>query len=336
MMPLNIVVYETDPTIMKAFQPLSETNEVRFIDGLLSEANAGHHSDADIICMDQSVLSKPILEHFSQLKMIAVRSTGYDHIDTAFCTSRGIAVCNIPGYAANAVAEHTFALVLAISRHVDAALQYTRKTTFRWEGLQGFELQGKTMSVIGTGAIGKRVAEIALGFGMTVLAFDLKPDTVWARHYGLDYVDMETAVSSGDIISLNIPLAKGSRYLLDESWFQQMKDGVVIINTGRGELIDPKALINSLDSGKVSAAGLDVLPDEHYIREKDKRPGIYFEDHFDPRDMLANHLLCQHPNVVVTPHVGWYTIEAEQRAIDMTVENITAFAEGKSRNVVNP
>lgn len=335
-MSFKIVVYETNPVIEDSFKALSRTFDVQFIDGLLSAANVSEHKDAHVICTDQSVLNIDILAQFNELKMIAVRSTGYDHIDIAFCNNQGIAVCNVPGYAANAVAEHTFALLLAISRHFEAALQYTRKTRFQWDGLQGFELQEKTLAVIGTGAIGKRVAEIACGFSMKVVAYDLMPDEAWAHAHELRYVDFEIAISCADVISLNVPMATGEGFLIGDSQILQMKDGVVIINTARGELVDPQALVKALDSGKVSAAGLDVLPDEHYIREKDNHPEIYFGDRFDSKNMLANNLLCQHPNVVVTPHIGWYTVEADLRALDITVSNIKYFESGNAENVVNP
>ena len=335
-MSFKIVVYETNPLIEDSFKALSKTFDVQFIDGLLSLGNVAEHSDAHVICTDQSVLNVDILTQFKGLKMIAVRSTGYDHIDIDLCNNQGIAVCNVPGYAANAVAEHTFALLLAISRHVEVALQYTRRTKFQWDGLQGFELQGKTLAVIGTGAIGKRVAEIACGFSMKVIAYDLMPDETWADKCGLSYVDFDEVISGADVISLSVPMAPGEGVLIGESQFRQMKEGVVLINTARGELVDPQALVKALDSGKVSAAGLDVLPDEHYIREKDNYPELYFSDQFDSKNMLANNLLCQHPNVVVTPHIGWYTLEADLRALDITVSNIKCFESGNAENLVNP
>ena len=334
-MPLKIVVYESEPSIVHACKQLASNHEVFFIEDIMCQANISNHTGAQIISIDQSVLTADILKRFNWLQLIAVRSTGFDHIDITCCKDMGIVVCNVPGYAANAVAEHTFALILAISRHLEAAIQCTRKAKFSWKGLQGFELQGKTILVIGTGAIGRRVAEIARGFNMEVVAFDLKPDESWAAAHAIRYVDFEAAISTADLISLNIPPLSEKKYLLSEKHFQRMKAGVVIINTARGELIDNQALVRALYSGKVAAAGLDVLPDEHFIREKDKDPGIFFKDIFDSKTMLANQLLFQHPNTIITPHIGWFSTEAAQRALDATVENIENFLTGNPENVVN-
>ena len=335
-MSLKILVYETEPVITDALKPLEADHEVCYTDRLLSKANVADFDDADIITTDQSVLDEDLLRQFKKLRLIAVRSTGVDHIDTACCKRLGIQVANVPAYAANAVAEHTFALLLALSRHIEASQAFTRKTRFLWDGLQGFELQGKTLSVIGTGAIGKRVAEIGRGFGMEVMLCDLYPDHTWAENRGMAYVDFEAAVCRADVLSLNVPLVSKDRYLIGTPEFQKMKEGVVLLNTARGEVVDPEALFLALDSGKVASAGLDVLQDEHYIREKERTPEIYFKGQFDSNKMLANHLLCQHPNVLVTPHVGWYTFEAEKRALDTTRENINGFILGKSQNIVNP
>ena len=333
-MPLKIVVYEAGTEIIDAFKTLKADHDVYFVEGLLTETNADEHSDADILCIDQSVLKTPILSQLKQLRMISLLSTGWDHIDVDFCKNNGITVCNIPGYAGNAVAEHTFALLLNIFRHMETAIQYTRKTRFCWEGLKGFELQDKTMAVIGTGAIGKRTAEIARGFNMNVIAFDFFPNDDWANKNGTRYVDFNNALSDADVISLNIPAANEQGPLLGEAQFRIMKTGVVIINTARGELIDSQSLLLALDSGKVAAAGLDVLPYEHFIREKDKDVGVFFKDLFDSKMMLANQLLCQHPNVIVTPHIGWFSFEAVKRSFDLVLNNIRAYISGQPENVV--
>lgn len=333
-MELKVIVFETNPLILEVFKELETHHNLVYVEELLSRDNAGEHEDANIICVDQSVLDAGLIERFRKLEMIAVRSTGYDHIDTGFCREKGIPVSNVPGYAANAVAEHTFALLLALCRHIEPALAYTRTGRFSWDGLQGFELLGKTMAVIGTGTIGKRVAELARALGMTVKAYDLKPDEAWAGSFGIDYVGFDAAIQCADVVSLNVPLAHGSGYLIGGPQFKMMKQGVVLINTARGELVDPKALVMALHDGQVAAAGLDVLPHEHYIREKEKNPDEFFSGRFDLQNMLANTLLYQHSNVLVTPHIGWYTKEADRRALDITVANILSFASGKDGNIV--
>ena len=333
-MSVKIVVYESEPAIAETFKRLTKSHNVFFIESILCEKNAPEHADAQIISIDQSVLNANIINCFNFLNLVAVRGTGFDHIDTDVCKKNDVSICNVPAYAANAVAEHTFSLLLAINRHIETAISFTRRSIFSWEGLQGLELQGKTLTVIGTGAIGKRVAEIARGFNMNVLAFDLKPDHTWAGRYAVQYLSFEAAIASADIISLNIPAIKGKNHILGAPDFALMKKGVVIINTARGELIDNQALVKALAEEKVFAAGLDVLPEEHFIREKEKDPSIFFQDEFDPKTMLANTLLCEHPRVIVTPHIGWYTIEAAQRSYDITVDNIEAFLGGSPNNIV--
>ena len=335
-MPAKIVVFESAPVIAESFKRLTRDHAVVFENDLLSARNVAAHADARIISIDQSILNSEIIHGFDALELIAVRSTGFDHIDTDACKQKRILISNVPGYAANAVAEHTFALLLAISRHIQAATGFTRRTRFCWDGLQGVELQGKTLAVIGTGAIGKRVAEIARGFSMVVKAFDLRPDHAWAGGHAVEYLAFEEAIAIADIISLNIPASRDKAHLLGRAEFDHMKQGVVILNTARGELIDNQALVNALADGTVSAAGLDVLPDEHFIREKEKDPSIFFQKAFDPDTMLANTLLCQHPRVIVTPHIGWYSFEAAQRSYDVSVDNIEAFLAGHPANRVCP
>ena len=305
-----------------------------WIEGMLTPDNAKIYRDAEIISTDMSILSEASLKPLKQLKLIAVRSTGVDQIDLDFCSDKKITVCNVPAYAQNAVAEHVFALLLAISRHLVEAAMRTRKLDFSWTGIQAFELSGKTLTVIGTGAIGRRVTMIARGFGMAVVAFDRFPDETWAIQNSVRYLPIENALRMGDVVTLHVPGAAGTRHLLSEERFGLMKNGVVIINTARGDVVDPCALLRALASGKVAAAGLDVLPDENRLINKQLRMETLSSSKDELKIQMANHLLLQHPRVMVTPHCAFYTKEANQRLLEVTVSNVKAFIRGNPQNVI--
>ena len=294
--------------------------------------NAGNYAEAEIVsCFIYSSLKRPVLEKMKNLKMIATRSTGFDHIDLDYCDKNGIAVANVPAYGEYTVAEHVFALLLALSRHIPKATAQTRDGDFSLRGLQGFDLYGKTMGIIGTGAIGLHAARIAKGFGMNVLAHDIHPRTDSV----LSYVSLENLLGKSDVISLHVPGTAATRHMLSDKEFSAMKDGVVIINTARGTVIDVKALLRALQSGKVSAAGLDVLPEEPAIREEAELLRASFTQQHDLETLLIDHALLHHKNVIVTPHSAFYTREAVGKILCTTGENILAFRAGKPQNIVN-
>jgi D-lactate dehydrogenase len=281
-----------------------------------------------------SVLDQSLLSIFKGLKMIALRATGVDNVDLAYCQKKGITVCNVPAYAGTAVAEYVFALLLALARHIIEASQKTRRLDFSWNGIQGFELYGKTIAVIGTGAIGKRVAAIARGFDMRVVAFDAFPDEDWASNNNVDYMVLEEALKAADIISLHVPGMPATHHLLSSHRFELMKAGTVIVNTSRGDVVDPQALLEALASGKVAAACLDVLPEEDRLLDETYRRQVLDAGRTVQQTQLANHLLLQHPRVMVTPHCAFFTREAAARLMRETMDNIEAFIAGTPRNTV--
>jgi D-lactate dehydrogenase len=213
-------------------------------------------------------------------------------------------------------------------------MERAQRGHFSPEGLQGFDLAGKTLGVIGTGSIGRHVVRIAKGFGMEVLACDVAPDAELARSDGFRYVSLDELLALSDIITLHVPSLPETRHLLSASAFARMKDSAVVINTARGDLIDTRALIQALTSGKVAAAGLDVLPDEPMIREEAELICSIFCDQYDLRNLVANHVLLRMRNVIVTPHSAFNTREAVDRIVRTTVENVRAFLDGAPRNVV--
>jgi D-lactate dehydrogenase len=333
---MKVVAYEAEEWESEACNRLQPEHSVACMRAALSEETASQHADAQIITtFINSNLSAPVLAHFSQLRLIATRSTGFDHIDLAYCRSRGVVVSNVPDYGDSTVAEHAFALLLAAARNLVEAVERTRRGNFTQAGLRGFELRDKTLGVIGTGRIGRRVIEIAKGFGMTVVAFDLHPDQKTARLFDYRYLDLDELLAVADVLTVHVPATPATAGLLTDREFSIMRPGVVLINTARGNIVDVPALVRALADGRVKAAGLDVLPQEPLVREEAQIfRGGSTEDGHDFKALVANHVLLRFPNVIVTPHNAYNTDSAIRRIIDTTLENIRAFTLGHPRNVV--
>lgn len=332
----KIVFFEAEDWECETLQKLCCDDETVMVREPLGVDRAPRHADAEIISsFISSKLDRPILERLPKLKLIATRSTGFDHIDIGYCDERGIAVANVPTYGEHTVAEHVFALLLALSRHIPEAVRRTRAGNFTFRGLEGFDLHDKTFGVIGTGHIGCRAAQIAVGFGMKVLAFDERQQPDRAAAIGFAYVGLSRLLAESDIISLHVPGTPQTRHMLSEKEFAAMKAGVVIINTARGPVIDVEALLRALASGKVGAAGLDVLPEEPLIREEAELLRELFAETHDLRTLVIDQALMRHKNVIVTPHSAFYTREALQKILHTTAENILAFRNGRPQNIVN-
>jgi D-lactate dehydrogenase len=334
---MKITIYETETWEHGAFKSLASDHEVEFLEAPLDVETGQDHSDAEVIStFIYSDLSAEVLTRFSNLKMISTRSTGFDHIDLEYCKEKNITISNVPTYGDNTVAEHVFGLLLTISHNLIPAIDRTRRGDFSLKGLQGFDLEGKTLGVIGAGNIGQHVIRIAGGFEMDVLAFDVAPKKDLARELRFRYVDMEALLKNSDIITLHVPANDKTRHLLSEKEFSSMKDGVVLINTARGSVVDVHALAGAIADGKVAAAGLDVLPEEPAIREEMELLRSIFRKKKEQNieTLLADHILLRLRNVYITPHSGFNTREAVERILHTTVENISAFAEGNPKNVV--
>lgn len=332
---MKLVVFEAERREASAFDVLKAQHEVVVTNKALRAGNANRFADADAVStFIYSELDRHALEQMPALKLIATRSTGVDHIDAAYCARRGIAVSNVPTYGANTVAEHVFGLLLALSHKIIEASQRTRDGHFSSAGLQGFDLCGKTIGVVGTGSIGRNVIRIARGFEMNVIAHDINADARAARDLGFRYASFDEVLAASDVLTLHVPATPETHNLLGDEQFARMKDGVIVINTARGTLIDIRALILALRGGKVAAAGLDVLPDEPAIREEAELICATFCNRHDLQNLVADHVLLKMPNVVVTPHSAFNTREAVRRILDTTIENIQAFTTGRPQNVV--
>ncbi|MBI2442516.1 MAG: hydroxyacid dehydrogenase [Candidatus Levybacteria bacterium] len=279
-------------------------------------------------------LTEELLKQFTNLKLVSTRTTGFDHIDLAYCRKNNIIVCNVPDYGSYTVAEHTLALMLAISRQLIQSVERTKKGDFRLKGLRGFELYGKTLGVVGTGSIGRSVIRLARCFGMEVLAFSRHTDAALAKKLGFTYVDLDTLLAKSDIVSLHVPYNKETHHLINKNNIMKCKKGSILINTARGGVVDTEAILKGLDTGILFAAGLDVLEEECYIRDEVQLLTEEFLKECNLKTQLLNHVLLTKPNVIITPHNAFNSTEALQRIVNITIENITAFLSHRPQNTV--
>jgi len=275
---------------------------------------------AQAVCVFvHDVLNREVLERLagSGVRLVALRCAGFYNVDLEAAKELSIAIARVPSYSPHAVAEHTIALILALNRKIHRAYNRVREMNFSLSGLVGFDLFGKTAGVLGTGKIGRIVAEILRGFGMRVLAFDPFPNQEWAAQYGIEYVDGRTLARESDLITLHTPLTPETDHIVNKDTLALTKPGVMLINVSRGRLIHTKALIEALKSGHMGGVALDVYEEEE---------GIFFEDLSGEvlhDDELAR--LLSFPNVFVTAHQAFLTHEALSEIARITVENVLRF-----------
>jgi len=280
-----------------------------------------------------SKINKQIIRKLPKLKLVVTRSTGFDHIDLKGCKSGKIAVCNVPFYGEHTVAEHTFALILSLSRNIHKSYMRTIRDDFSIDGLEGFDLKGKTLGVVGAGHIGLHIIRMAKGFGMNVLAYDIHQERFLAEVLGFKYASLKEVLKGSNIITLHLPHNKFTHHLINKDTIKLIKKGAILINTSRGGIVDTEALIEALDQKILSGAGLDVLEGEELIKEEKQLL-------YDPRKLQAlgnlvkDHILLRKDNVVFTPHIAFYSQEALERILETTTQNIINFLSGKPQNVV--
>ncbi len=293
--------------------------KIKYYENKLNEDTATMASGSDaIVAFVNDDINAQVIDFLSEkgINIIALRSAGYNNVDFKSAFGR-VHVVRVPAYSPYAVAEHAMALLLTLNRHIHRAYNRTRDYNFSLNGLTGFDLHGKTVGVIGTGKIGQVFIDICRGFGMRVIAYDLYP----AKDKGIEYVSLEELFTQSDVISLHCPLTKDTHHLLDRYAFSLMHDGVYIINTSRGALVDSEALLEAIKSGKVGGAGLDV-----YEEESD----LFFEDFSNTiiqDDVLAR--LVSMPNVIVTSHQAFLTQEALQNIAQTTLQNLKDYFDDK-------
>ncbi|MDO8574619.1 MAG: hydroxyacid dehydrogenase [bacterium] len=302
----------------------------------LDQDHLPKNKDAEIISVFvDSEVNKEVIHAFPKLKLIAARSTGYDHIDLKEAAKRKISVTYVPDYGENTVAEFTFALILALSRKILKAHEQIRKTgSFSQENLQGFDLKGRTIGVVGAGRIGKNTIRIANGFGMNVIAYDVYPEKKLEKLMHFKFVPFKELLKVSDIVTLHVPYIKATHHLINHDSLKLMKKGAYLINTARGQVVETEALVKALKDGHLGGAGLDVLEEENVTCDELQFVlGGHPEEH-NLKTVLANHVLIDMPNVVITPHNAFNTKEALQRILDTTLENIQDFITGAPKNLV--
>ncbi|APX85109.1 hydroxyacid dehydrogenase [Methylorubrum extorquens] len=296
-----------------------EPHRLRYLEARLTHESAPLTQGAQAVCaFVNDVLDRPVLEVLaaSGTRMVALRSAGFNNVDLPAAAELGIAVGRVPAYSPDAVAEHTVALILALNRKTHRAYARVREGNFALEGLLGFDLKGRTVGIVGTGKIGRAVARILAGFGCRVLAYDPVPSAELAG-FGAEAVGLDRLLAEADIVSLHCPLTPDTHHMIDRAALARMKRGVMLINTGRGALVDTAALIEGLKSGVIGDLGLDVYEEEG---------GLFFEDLSNQiiRDDVFSRLLT-FPNVIVTGHQAFFTAEALAAIAATTIENLSCF-----------
>ncbi len=320
------VVFDTKPYDRDALERASAGHDItwRFMECRLSAETALSAQGAQAVCtFVNDHLDRPCLEALSRLgvKHIALRCAGFNSVDLPAAKELGFSVTRVPAYSPYAVAEHAVALLLALNRKIPRANNRVHDLNFSLNGLVGFDLHGKTAGVFGTGKIGRITAQILIGFGMRVLAYDPYPSPEWAKQYGIEYGDAFKLARESEVITLHTPLTPQTHHIIRRETLELMKPGTILINVSRGALIDTTALIQSLKSGALGGVALDVYEEEE---------GVFFEDlsgKILQDDELAR--LLTFPNVLITAHQAFLTNEALAEIGRVSVENLSAFASGK-------
>lgn len=320
---MHVAVFSTKPYDRQFLQAANASSKHRFsfFEARLSKETVALAEGALAVCVFvNDDVGTDVVEALARMrvKLIVLRSAGFNHVDLVAAGRHGITVARVPAYSPHAVAEHTIALALTLNRKIHRAYNRVREGNFALDGLMGFDLHGKVAGVVGTGLIGQIVAKILTGFGCTVLARDPSPDPGCVA-MGVRYVEMPELLASSDIILLHCPLTPATHHLIDAAAVQGMKKGAMLINTSRGAVIDTRAVLQGLKDGTIGSLGLDV-----YEEEGD----LFFEDlsgHYIPDDVFAR--LLTFPNVLITGHQGFFTQEALAAIAETTIRNIDAYAQ---------
>jgi len=320
---MKISLFEINGREKSFFEKELSEHELTFHKETLTLDNWEMAKDAQLISVFiSSNLNRTLLEKLTKLKGIATRSTGTDHIDLDYCQERKIVVKSVPTYGVNTVAEHTFALILALSRKIIPSVEQTKKGNFSNQHLQGFDLAGKKLGIIGLGHIGSRVAEIANTFKMQVLVATRTKKPL----PGVEFVDLPTLLSQADILSFHTPLTPETHHLLNQENIGLIKKGALLVNTARGGLIATEALVRALREGILAGAALDVLEEEQTIKEECQTLTEEYLELSSVKTLLLDHLLLDMENVIITPHNAFNSHEALREINLKTAENLSLIA----------
>lgn len=315
----RIAVFDAKKYDEASFKPYLDKYTFTYFKDRLSNHTVALAKDFDaVMCFVNDELNDEVLTKLNEYGIhgVFLRCAGYNNVDLASAYRNKIHVARVPAYSPYAVAEHSFALLLSLNRHIHKAYIRSRDFNFNLEGLSGFDLHDKTIGVVGTGKIGRVFMDIAKGFGMHVICYDPYP----IKDSGYEYVSLEEMYARSDIISLHCPLTNENRHMIDEKAIKQMKKGVIIINTSRGGLIDSKALLEGLKEKQIGAVGLDVYEEEANLFYKDNSLKIVNDDTLS--------LLLQLPNVIITSHQAYLTHEALSNIAETTVKNLDEYFSG--------
>lgn len=320
-MAYKIAFFGAKPYDIASFDKVNEkyNYDIRYYKGHLNPNNVVLTQDTDVVCIfvndtaDAAVIDAMV---DNGVKLLALRCAGFNNVDLKAAKGK-LPVVRVPAYSPYAVAEYSLALMLSLNRKIHRAYWRTRDGNFSLNGLMGFDMHGKTIGIIGTGKIAKILIRLLKGFGMRILAYDLYPDMKFAGEEGVSYVSLDELYRESDIISLHCPLTDQTKYMIDKDSIDKMKEGVMIINTGRGQLINTNDLIEGLKEKKIAAAGLDVYEEEGEYFYEDKSDKIIDDD------VLAR--LLSFNNVIVTSHQAFFTKEALHNIAETTLQNIEDF-----------
>ncbi len=334
---VNLVFFDVDEqeqTVIRNAFAQESGYDVAVHSEPLTARNASRARDADGIgVFIRSHLTPDILDQLPNLQMIAAMSTGFDHIDADACRKRNIAVCNVPSYGDSTVAEYAFGLMLALTRKFRSTFRRVEQGEFGREGLQGTDLKGKTLGLIGTGRIGSHLARLAWAAGMMVIAYDLHPNPGLTQRYGVRYLSLDEVLEQSDVISLHVPYTKSTHHLINAERLRQLKHTALLINTSRGKVVDTRAVADALREGCLGGVALDTFEGEQ----------VWIEEEFLKRDDIAAIVLREamesfsilhSDRAILTPHNAYNTAEALERILTTSSENIKAFFAGNPQNVV--
>ena len=331
----KVLFFDADPQLKSFFeQHLSRQAELFFTSkSIYQPLTKNLPTDVRVISVFAHALpiTEKTLRPFKDLKLLSTRSTGYNHIDLDYCRQKHIAVVNVPNYGEATVAEFTFGLILGLTRKIYPAKSDIKKNDVQLNKYMGIDLEGRTLGIVGTGAIGRHVAHLGHAFDMKILAYDPYPNT---QIKYITYVPFENLVRQSDIITLHCPATEQNLHLFNKETFAQMKPQAFLVNTARGSLVDTEDLYEALRTKQIAGAALDVLENEDVLMQREIDLGAHKTSRQALVDSLLNLKLMQLDNVIITPHIAFNSTDAVQRILKTTADNITAFLQGKPVRVL--
>lgn len=330
----DVTKNEAEPLKDLATKQLAE-HDVSFDGDELTVQNADAEAEVVTIFVSSHVGAEELAK-MPKLRLLVCRSTGYDNIDLDAAKARNVVVTNVPTYGENTVAEYAFGLILMLSRKLPQAIEALHEGQTSHDALQGWDLLGKTLGVVGAGRIGCHLAQIGRGFGMEVLAFDERPDPKRSQQYGFTYAALEDVLARADVVSLHVPGLPSTTHMINRERLAKMKTTAILINTCRGEVVDTSALIEALQAGRPAGAALDVFEAEPLVGIDEELRLLRAQkvDQLAAEESLEFDVLKKMPNVIMTNHNAFNTVEAVARINTTSVDNIVKFLAGTPQNQV--